>query len=184
MVVRFEIDACMPPPKTHSCRSAATPDALAAALSAADVSDGATPACDRHFHLSVIKGGYEVAPSATMEISTRSEFRQQEYDLKQLYAQLFFSQTAHHVLAVHNRGRFTAIHRRKLASPEFQELDQELQPQFKAARKALKLIQDLLIEHGEWGRLTLLCKDGVLKLYERANEDSCLPDHLLALFKA
>jgi hypothetical protein len=184
MVVRFEVDACIPPPKNHSRRSVASPDELAAAFSAVDLSDGATPTTDPRSHLSVIKGGYEVAPSAIMELSTRSEFKQHEYDFKELYPQLFFSQTTHHALAVHNRGRFTAIHRRKLASPEFQTLDQELQPQFKAVRKALKFIQDLVVEHGERGRLTLLCKDGVLQVYERSNEESCLPDHLLALFKA
>lgn len=183
MVVRFEVDACIPPPKTHSRRSVASPDELAAALSAVNISDSATPVCDHRFHLSVIEGGYEVAPSAIMELSTRSEHRQHEYDFKELYPQLFFSQTTHHVLAVHNRGRFTAIHRRKLASSEFEAVDQELQPHFKAVRKALKVVQDLVVEHGERGRLTLVCKDGVLRVYERKSDEGCLPDHLLSLFK-
>ncbi|EAU85879.2 hypothetical protein CC1G_02902 [Coprinopsis cinerea okayama7 len=183
MVVRFEVDACIPPPRSYSRRSVATVDEITASLANVDLSKRPTPACEKRFQVNVIKGGYEVSPSAIMELSTRSEYKQHEYDFKELYPQLFFSQTTHHVLAVHNRGRFSAIHRRKLSSPELQQVDIELQPSLKAVRKALKVIQDLVIEHGQRGRLSLVCKDGVLRVYERTSVESCLPDHLMELFE-
>ncbi|TFK27639.1 hypothetical protein FA15DRAFT_144931 [Coprinopsis marcescibilis] len=182
LVVRFEVDACIPPPRNYTRRSVATMDEITASLSGV-VLDQAPSADGDKPKINIIKAGYEVSPSATMELSTRSEYKQHEYDFKELYPQLFFSQTTHHVLAIHNRGRFTAINRRKLGSPEFQELEDEMQPYFKVVRKALDAIRSLVVKHGEHGRISILCKNGQLKVYERISQDSCLPDHLMELFK-
>ncbi|RXW19074.1 hypothetical protein EST38_g6772 [Candolleomyces aberdarensis] len=186
MVVRFEVDACLPPTRSRKSidieMSKAAVEEVAGLLAAVDLSSGTSSTSQSPFNLNIIQGGYEAKPPTIMELTTRFEGRLKDFDWEDKYNQIFFSQTPHHVLAVHNRGRFSEIQRRKLSDPQFQDIDKKMQPGFKALRKALGTIQQLVIENGHRGRLTLVCKDKELKVYERTNQDSCLPDHMIALF--
>jgi len=185
MVVRFEVDACLPP--TRNRRSTDSDDSVqdvADLLAAVDLTSGTTTSttANNQYSLNIIKGGYEVKGQAIMELTTRFEGRIADFDWEDKYPQLYLSQTPHHVLAVHNRGRFSAIHRRKQTDTQFQELEKTLLPSLKLLKKALRDIQKLVIESGQRGRLTLVCKNGVLEVHERMSEESCLPDHMMALF--
>lgn len=184
MVVRFEVDACFPPPaKSYPRKSISSIDELAQSLSGVSLSSEPSSGLPSPKNgLTVIKGGNYVSASAVIELTTRSEARQNLYDWKEAYPQLFFSQTAHHFLAVHQRGRFIAVNKRKLSSPELQNVEQIIQPDLKLMRKALDKIKDLVVKYGERGRLTLVCSNGELKLYERKSLDSCLPHDFLELF--
>lgn len=184
MVVRFEVDACFPPPaKPNPRKSISSVDELAQSLSGVSLSSQPSSSqLSPKDELTVVKGGNYVSASAVIELTTRSEARQNFYDWKDAYPQLFFSQTAHHFLAVHQRGRFITVNKRKLSSPELQGVEQIIQPDLKLMRKALDKIKDLVVKYGERGRLTLVCSNGELKLYERKSLDSCLPNDLLELF--
>jgi len=116
-------------------------------------------------------------------LTTRAVHLESQYNWKEAYPQLFLSQTPHHFLAVHQRGRFVGITKRKLQSSELDSVAATLvQTDLKKLRRALDIIRHLVIEHGEQGRLSLVCQKGVLKVFRRVSQDSCLPDEMLGWF--
>lgn len=180
MVVRFEVDACLPPTRSRKSIDDASIDEVSNLLEAVNLTSNTSSTSQTPYSLNIVNGGYEAKSATIMELTTRFEGRVAQFDWTDKFTQIYLSQTPHHVLAVHNRGRFSEIRRSKLS--EFQELEGKLQPDMKALRKALDIVQQLVIEHGQRGRLTLVCRDGVLKVYERTSQDSSLPDHMMALF--
>ena len=132
-----------------------------------------------------MEGGYVVSPTAVIELTTRSEATLKNYGFnwKESYPQLFFSQTAHHFLAIHQRGRFYDVQKRKLSSDELQAVEEKAQVDLKKVRKALELIQEIVIKHGRKGRISLVCVRGALSVYERDSDDNCLPDPIMKLFE-
>jgi len=183
MVVRFEVDACTRPPAKYPRRSTASVDELAESLSAVSISS--QTAFRSEYPLLVREGGVEVPADTVIELATRSQASVQGrgYDWGEAYPQLFFSQTAQHYLAVHKHGRFFEITKTKSNSDKLQDMEQELQDGFKKVRKALDVIRELVIKHGKQGRLTLVCKDGVLDVYERKSDESLLPDVAMKFFE-
>ncbi|RDB14674.1 hypothetical protein Hypma_016260 [Hypsizygus marmoreus] len=196
MVVRFEVDACIASeaptsaPKSTPAKpgSSANVDDLIGALSGVTLSTavpGSSPStvADGAREIIVIHGGAEVPQSAIVELTTRSERNAASFDFKESYPQLFLSQTPHHFLAVHERGRFTRMTKRQLESPEIKNLAVDIiQPDLKKLRRVLDVIMALAIKHGERGRLSLVCQGGDLKVYERVSDKSCLPDDILQRF--
>jgi len=189
MVVRFEVDACIPQSTAPAGSAPVGPsqsadiDDLIAGLASAQLGD-TTPDSNELFPgLKVVQGGYEVKEADVMELSTRAERWIASYDFTELYPQLFFSQTAHHIMGLHDRGNFKTIQKRALKGPDLQKINTQMQSHFRAVRKALEEIQDLVVDFGEGGRLSLVCQGGVLRVYARTGDDRCLPDHLLELFK-
>lgn len=188
MAVRFEVDACIP-----SAASASRPvqsiddlaDSLAGITLAPASSSSAPPTESKSSNgLTILDGGALVPHSSLVELTTRSERRQAEFDWADAYPQLFFSQTPHHFLAVHNRGRFAAVNKRKLASSELLDVEGTIQPSLKKLRAALDVIRDVVVEHGQRGRLTLVCREGRLQVFERVSAASCLPDDVMARFES
>ena len=181
MVVRFEVDACIPPPAKYPRKSVSSIDDLTDSLSAISISHSTSRS---NGNLTVMEGGAEVSHTAVVELTTRSQtnMRNNGFDWKEAYPQLFFSQTTHHFLAVHTRGRFIDIQKRKLGSEELQNVAKDAQVELKKMRKALDLIKEVVIEHGKKGRISLVCVEGKLKVYQRNSDESCLPDSALSLF--
>jgi hypothetical protein len=198
MVVRFEVDACIPSAIPLASRSQDktsatvddlvsefanvklhTPDSRSSAASTMTMKPPAQP------KLTVLNGGSYVPQSAIVELTTRSLRRELEFDWKESYPQLFLSQTPHHFLAVHERGRFIRVNKRKLGSPELKEVaDIDIEPELKKLRRLLDIIKDLVVKHGQRGRLSLVCQGGELKVYERLGQGSCLPDETMNKFNA
>ncbi|KAJ7119734.1 hypothetical protein C8R44DRAFT_672654 [Mycena epipterygia] len=189
MVVRFEVDACIPSaaPARATSNTAHGVDDLLTSLAGINLgssrASATAPVSTSKHGLTVIDGGGSVPHSAIVELTTRAERRAAEYDWKDAYPQLFFSQTPHHFLAVHNRGRFSAVNKRKLASPELQAVERGMQLSLKKFRAALDVIRDLVVKHGQRGRLTLVCRGGKLEVFERTSNASCLPDEVMARFE-
>jgi hypothetical protein len=181
MVVRFEVDACIPPPAKYPRKSISSIDELTNSLNAITLSQSAARSSQ---HLTVLEGGAEVAPTAVVELVTRSQINMKtnEYNWKEAYPQLFFSQTAHHFLAIHHRGRFTEIRKSKLNSEELQQIASECQVVLKKVRKTLDVIKAIVVEHGKAGRVSLVCRKGKLGVYLRTSDESCLPESALRLF--
>ncbi|KAJ7618833.1 hypothetical protein DFH06DRAFT_1011842 [Mycena polygramma] len=188
MVVRFEVDACIPTGTAASTArgKSANIDDLADSLAGVKItprSATAAPAPTSSHGLTVIDGGAVVPHSSIVELTTRTDRRAAEFDWTDAYPQLFFSQTPHHFLAVHNRGRFSAVNKRKLGSPELQAIERRIQPSLKKLRAALAIIRALVVEHGERGRLTLVCRGGKLEVFKRTSSTNCLPEEVIARFE-
>lgn len=183
MVVRFEVDACIPPPGKYPRRSVSNIDDITSSLSSISLSQ-ASPSSPSGVQLIVHEGGTEVPSTAVVELATRSvnTLKLQGYEWKAAYPQLFFSQTAHHILAVHQRGCFTEIQKRKLSSDELKAVEKEAQSDLKRLRKVLDVIKEIVIAHGKKGRLSLVCVEGEMKIYKRISDESCLPEPAMALF--
>ncbi|KAF8158456.1 hypothetical protein B0H34DRAFT_789326 [Crassisporium funariophilum] len=186
MVVRFEVDACIPPPAKYPRKSVSDMDDLVKSFNAISVLPNALGSnSNSNQHLTVLEGGLEVSPTAVVELTTRSQttMKLHGFDWKEAYPQLFFSQTAHHILAIHNRGRFVEVQKRKLLSEELQAVEKDAQCELKKMRKALDLIKDVIIGHGKTGRLSLVCVHGEMKVYQRSKDESCLPEFAMRLFE-
>ena len=134
----------------------------------------------------VREGGAEVSSAAVIELATQSQaiFEARGFDWKAAYPQLFFSQTANHYLAVHKHGRFISIEKRKLSSDEMQAEEKGAQGDLKKVRKALDVVKELVLAHGKKGRLSLVCKDGLMKVYHRSSDEGLLPNAVMKLFEA
>ncbi|KAG6834218.1 hypothetical protein H0H93_011090, partial [Arthromyces matolae] len=179
LLVRFVVDACMPiapsespTRQTYPSSSSTTLGDIIGPLSNVSLSTGDTPTFGRTKSfptVNVIDGGSIVPQASIVEFTTRSNYNAPNYDWKDAYPQLFLSQTPHHFLAVHQRGRFYEIQKRKLDSVELKAAarQEQLLEDFKKLRRLLDQIKELAKKHGEGGRLSLVCKAGELKVYER-----------------
>lgn len=185
MIVRFEVDACIPPPGKYPRRSVSNIDEITSSLNSITLSQ-ASHSSPFNAQLTVREGGSEVPSTAVVELTTRSvnSMKIKGYDWKEAYPQFFFSQTAHHILAIHHRGRFTEIQKRKMSSDEIKAVEKQAQGDFKRLRNILDTIKGIVIAHGRKGRLSLVCVGGELKVYKRTSDESCLPESAIALFDA
>ncbi|KAL0960466.1 hypothetical protein HGRIS_005509 [Hohenbuehelia grisea] len=185
IIVRFEVDACLPSPS--STATGASVDDLADQL--AEVALTTSPGSGNDTlsssppPLQVRAGGsWNVEQSSLIEVTTRSSFNAENFDWKEAFPQLWLSQTQHHFMAVHDRGVFSSMRKARLDSEGMVSLEKESQWGFKMLRKVLEEIQKVVIGYGETGRLSLVCENGALSIWERKMEDGCLPDELMRLF--
>ena len=194
MVVRFEVDACIPQPTTKSraksrgtSKSDVTADALIDALSNVSLSSASgvkVQTSEDNHGLRIRQAGSYVPQSNIVELTTVSTRRYSKFDWLEAYPQLFLSQTPHHFLAVHTRGYFNTVEKRKLGSSDLQQEDKAAQPALWKLRHALGIIKDIVVEHGKTGRLSLVCQEGEMKVYQRWSDVSCLPGDILKKFEA
>ncbi|XP_006462544.1 hypothetical protein AGABI2DRAFT_193668 [Agaricus bisporus var. bisporus H97] len=184
MVVRYELDACMPAPRHRFARkSESSLDALTKSLQTMNLTSTAAPFSSSNMPaLTIIKGGNHVPQASTIELVTVGEGRRPHVDWKDYYPQVYLSQTVHHFMAIHRRGYFTALEKRKLSSPHLQDVHQEMIPEFKKLRKVLGMIQGLVIKHGKSGRLSFVCSGGQMSVYQRKSNASCLPEEAMSCF--
>lgn len=184
MVVRFEVDACIPPSTKPKGTSPSDIDALADALFNTSLSS--TPevssTTEDKYGLCIRRGGILVDQDNIAELTTISTKRRGLFNWSETYPQLFLSQTPYHFLGIHDRGRFETIEKRQLGSGVLRSIEQSLQGVLWQLRLLLDVIKELVVKHGKSGRLSLVCQGGELKVYKRSNEDSCLPEDILARF--
>jgi len=194
MVVRFEVDAYLDPelsanPSGTKAKPDDDIDDIATALSGVRIGSVSTTKASTTIvrgmgsNLTVVHAGSLVPDSSIIELTTRSSWRGMQWN--ESYPQLFLSQTPHHFLAIHEGGRFVKIQKRLLNSAELENIAAtSIRERFKKLRHALDVIKELVLKHGEKGRLSLVCEDSELRVYERVSQDSCLPDDILARFIA
>ena len=205
MVVRFEVDACLPsndpkPKATIGSHFADDSDddddddddddeALLGALSGLSIGTSSqsttmtSPSPLTSSDLKIFRAGTRVPQSDLIELTTRSEISAANFDWNDAYPQLYLSQTPHHYLAVHRSGTFFSIAKRRIGERDLVMIESRTQPAFRKLRKILGEIQTMVKKGGTNGRISLVCKDGVLKVHERISRESCLPKDSLALFK-
>ncbi|KAI0310145.1 hypothetical protein OF83DRAFT_1166709 [Amylostereum chailletii] len=197
MVVRFEVDACLPtstPPATSSS-PAATSDDLSDLLSSMNVAGSSAAQKSKNAatsgtkdstspSLNIVNAGSEVPQSAIVELTTRSERWFHTFDWAEALPQLYLSATPHLYVGLHNRGTFSEVRKYELNGQEMGERKRTAAASFLKLARTLEGIQELVVEHGEEGRLSLVCQEGVLKVYSRVSAASCLSDELRKRFVA
>ena len=197
MVVRFEVDACLPSDK-HKPKATKNPyidddddDLDAALLKLSSLSIGtssqsatmSSPSPLTSTDLKIFRAGTQVPQSDILEMTTRSEISAAKFNWSEAYPQLYLSHTPNHYLAVHRTGTFFSIAKRKIGENDLVAVNRKEQPAFRKLRKVLGEIQTMVKERGASGRISLVCKGGVLKVHERNSKESCLPKSSLALFE-
>jgi hypothetical protein len=176
MVVRFEADAY----DSGAPRSDQVEE-LAASLQATSVRP---PTTLQTQGLTIQKAGEEMPQTDLLELGTRWVQNRFPVDWSEIYCQSFLSHIPKHIMAYQDNGMFSKIEERKLDSaPEFAAAKAEGQLQMKKLVKVIRRIRELVLRAGKDSRLSLVCVYGVLHIYRRRSEESCLPDEVLELFE-
>ena len=177
MVIRFEVDACLPydasilaPPSNNPTigrKVAKKKTSLGPSSNPPDVKI-------------VRAGSSEVPQTHLLEIKTHHST---SLKWPNTYPQLYLSQTPHVYHAFHKGGTFTSIKKFVLGQSELMEVDKNAQVGFKKLRKLLGCIQSLVLKHGAT-RISLVCVGKTLSVYQIPKGERCLPEDALALFVA
>lgn len=120
MIVRFEVDSCLPIDKSDTKRSAKEKpvpavDDLADALGSISLSSSSTAASESTSSslspaaINILRAGSQVPQDALLEVASRSLHYVDQLDWNELYPQLALSQTPGLRLGVHDRGKFTEL---------------------------------------------------------------------------
>ena len=177
MVIRFEADAY--DSGTSQCNNSQMEE-LTSSLQAASLQ---SPGIQIQ-GLTIQKAGKQVPQKSILELATRRPQKRFQPDWSEVYCQLFLSQTQKHAIAYHDNGLFDKIEERMLdSSLEFETATTEAQDQLKKLIKIINCIRELVIKEGKDSRYSLVCVSGVLRVYKRRSQESCLPDELLKLFE-
>ncbi|EED80567.1 predicted protein [Postia placenta Mad-698-R] len=136
LIVRFEVDACLPSGSSVSQPAPSTDaDSLADMLSGPNVGAASQPAFidagASTNELDVVSAGQHVPQSSIIEMTTRSKNYVDQYEWKDTYPQLYLSQTTLYYLAAHTRGEFEMVTKRRLDSVEMKKIDEEAQEGFR-----------------------------------------------------
>ena len=206
MVVRFEVDACLPTstdssvPKTKM----ASVDDLADALGGMNIkcpTPASTKTALSSSIIDIVRAGTQVPQEALVEVtSRRSANFLTQLDWNELYPQLVLSQTPALHRGVHERGVFTQVHEWQLdgvarartgttSPPDLSAQRRKTGVQIMRLARLLEDVQELAIARGPGaaGSFSLVCENGELRVYARkkgADAKSCLPPDVAARFEA
>ena len=172
MVVRFEVDACLPYDATTSRPPSHRPTGRR---------NAAKKKTSNSLDVKIIRAGSsEVPQTHLLEIKTHNS---PSMKWQKTYPQLYLSQTPHVHHAFHRNGTFTQVKKFTLGQSELTEVDKNAQEGFKKLRKLLGYIKSLVLKHGA-ARISLVCVGKTLSVYRIPQGESCLPEDALALFIA
>jgi len=199
LLVRYEVDACLSTsdsPKMEKVEKSL--DDIIAAFSSLSVekkspgheATSEIPSAKPTFtstttpgpasSLKVIPGGTLIPQEHTIELTTCSDKYISTFDWAENFTQLYLSQTEHHFLGRHNFGKFISITKRKLHTPETEALGRKYKKSLEMLAVVLARIHALVVSEG--GKMSLVCEDGVLKLYVRNDDKTALSPELKAVF--
>jgi hypothetical protein len=212
LIVRFEVDACLPTDtstaKTGSDTKRSAKKAPELALD--DLVDAlgdmnltsppttATPTTTSSSSpspaLNIIRAGTQVPQESLLEVASRSKYFIDQLDWNELYPQLAISQTPGLRLGVHERGTFTEMRECQVDSddgagaggpPGLPEQRSDTAAQFVRLARVLEDVQELAISRGPGptGSFSLVCEGGELRVYGRKGvRRSCLPPNVRTRF--
>jgi len=176
MVVRFEVDACLPYDFGTSPPPSKNPAIGGRVTKGTSVGSSSNP-----LDIRIIRAGSPNVPQTHLvEIKTHSNTY---LNWPKTYPQLYLSQTPHVHHAFHRNGIFTSVEKFVLGQSELMDVDKGAQVGFKKLRKLLGYIQSLVLKHGAT-RVSLVCVGKTLSVYQIPQGESCLPEDALALFVA
>ncbi|KAI0255088.1 hypothetical protein BJV78DRAFT_1120388 [Lactifluus subvellereus] len=199
MIVRFEVDACLPMdagPATatktggtanekHSTKkAAASVDDLTDALGSMNLLSSAPATTTQQPAINIVRAGMQVPQEALLEVVSRSVRYVDQLDWNELYPQLVLSQTPALRLGVHDRGTFTELREWQVdgpgsgpssssnsGAPDLSAERKETAVQIVRLARVLEDVQELAIARGPGptGSFSLVCMDGELRAYGRSN---------------
>ncbi|KAI0246423.1 hypothetical protein BJV78DRAFT_1356176 [Lactifluus subvellereus] len=191
MIVRFEVDACLPTDagpatatktadeKRSTKETAASVGDLVDALGSMDLL-GSAPATTKVL-INVVRAGTQVPQEALVEVASRSAFFVDQLDWNELYPQLAISQI--HEFRLDRLSRLWLVvvglgHARSHCECK------ELAVQMVRLARVLEDVQELAISRGPGpaGSFSLVCVDGKLHAYGRSHNKTCLPPDVMARF--
>lgn len=149
----------------------------------------------------VSRSGLQIVPSREksladqrdlIELATRSYRSRENFNWLVKYPQLYLSDTPSFVLGVHDRGMFTEVETFRtddMSDTEVRKAREEIQPGLNKLAAVLRIIHAKVLEltdddvtGSRRNRLmSLVCENGKLHMYERA-EGPKLPPPLVACF--
>lgn len=177
IVVRFEVDACLPY-DVSSSRSPSNRSTIAKRAAKRKSSQGSSL---NALDVRVVRAGSSNVPQThLLELKTHCKMTMK---WTRTYPQLFLSQTPHVYHAFHNKGTFTDLKKFTLGQGELVKIGGNYQEGFEKLRKLLGYIKSLVLKHGAT-RISLVCTGKTLSVYRIPRGESCLPEDALALFVA
>jgi len=176
MVVRFQVDACLP----YDNSSYHPTNDKEAAKKGFPSGPTSNP-----LDVKTIRAGSSSVPQThLLELKTRNVKDSRPYiNWSKMYPQLYLSQTPHIHYAYHKDDTFSHVKKFALGQGELMEADKRAQVGFKKLRKLLGYIKPLVLKHGA-ARISLVCEGKTLSVYRMPQGESCLPEDALALFVA
>ena len=175
MVVRFEVDACLP----YDTNTSVPPSNKSAAGRNSREKKKASGSSPNPPSVKIIRGGSSDVPQThLLEIKPHSGTH---LNWPKTYPQLYLSQTPNVHHAFHKGGRFTSVKKFVLGQNELAGVDRTAQAGFKKLRKLLGVIQSLVLKYGAT-RISLVCVGKTLSIYQIPQGEKCLPEDALALF--
>ncbi|KAF5360700.1 hypothetical protein D9756_004995 [Leucocoprinus leucothites] len=184
MVVRSEIDACIPDDEAEDNDDPTSPEELPSHPSPMPPSPISTK-----FGLKIIPSPNPPTPQTHLiELSTIKSSTFPVWNAHERYPQLYFSQVPNHYLASHVCGTINQINKRDLhKSPEMLFYAPTAEPKLRMLRKLLEMIQQEVIVQarrsgGKLKSFSLVYRHGRLTLLERVGS-RCLPDEAFAMFE-
>ncbi|KAG7440084.1 uncharacterized protein BT62DRAFT_643654 [Guyanagaster necrorhizus] len=118
--------------------------------------------------------------SALVELTTKSKNNcSRASRMAYKHMQMCLAQTPNLICGTHQYGVFGKVVRREMSDEGRGQREAKL----RLLRDALGSIQQLVVDAGRGGRLTLVYKDRVLKLYRRSSMNSLLPEEYMRMFQ-
>jgi hypothetical protein len=179
IVVRFEVDACLP----YDASSSSPPSNHPATSKVVAKKKSSSGSSSNSLDVKILRAGsHEVPQTHLVEIKTHNGSRR-TMRWSKTYPQLYLSQTPHVYHAFHNSGTFTLVEKFTLGQSNLTDIDESAQEGFKKLRKLLGSLKSLVAKHGA-RRVSLVCVGKTLSVYRMPQGESCLPEDALALFVA
>jgi len=176
MVVRFEVDACLPYDVSTS-----TPLPRIPGVGRRVTKNTASGSSSNPLDVKIVRAGSSKVPQTHLvEIKTHNS---RHLNWPKTYPQLYLSHTPHVHHAFHKNGTFASVKKFVLGESELVDVDKNAQAGFKKLRKLLGYIQSLVLKHGT-ARISLVCVGKTLSVYRIPQGEKCLPEDALALFVA
>lgn len=176
MVVRFEVDACLPYDDISS-KLPSNRTATGKRVPKKSSSGSSSNPLDVRI---LRAGSSEVPQTHLLEIKTHGNASMK---WSQTYPQLYLSQTPHVHHAFHKNGTFNRVKNFTLGQSELTDVDESAQEGFKKLRNFLGCLKSLVLKYGAT-RISLVCEGTTLSVYRMPQGESCLPEDALALFVA
>lgn len=180
MVVRFEVDGCLPFTSKERGQALASsipkpdPEDDIDALTASLASTSLGP------KLALQVGGLVPPQTHILELATRSA-RNPELDTSELIPQLVLSGTPNYIQALHTSGLVERV--RVLGAKDVQGQVGSVREGLKRLRRVLEVVQERLVEQGDGARLSLVCRAGKVELFEREEGGALLGADILKRFE-
>lgn len=182
IMVRFEVDACLP--SASKTAKPSSVDGLANAIADLTTKETQSGTKSPSALIEVIHGGIEASQGALVELTSRSQKTMQRINWMKLFYQLYLSGTPHLFIGIHSGGVFEqTINKHSLNDTEMTSHKKNAEESLRKLGSLLETIKGVVLEHGKQGRLSLVGMARDVKIYKRKSKDSCLPAEVMKRFQ-